>query len=249
MHKLTVCLMKVITWNISLTDPSFQAPVDWNRDLNIFEMHKIIEEEDPDIFSLQEMPSANFAKRFVNYHYVEPVNSHSGLVGVFVKKTYKIHSTTPIPPSIVLELSEEEEDQKFFFVGCHLLPYKQNANNRLDQMSVIFQIINRISEDLPVIIAGDMNMRESETKAIISTFAMDDAYWKSDKSKENQYTWDSRINLYHEEAFQFVCRFDRIFLKNTKIVDFKLIGNKPVSENPNHFISDHFGISAKVELS
>ncbi len=248
MDNHVIFFMKVITWNISLTGPSFQAPSDWNRDLNIFEMHKIIEEEDPDIFSLQEMPSANFAKRFVNYHFVEPVYSHSGLVGVFVKKTYKIHSTTPIPPSLVLELSKEESPN-FFFVGCHLLPYKQNADNRLDQMSVIFQIINQISEDYPVIIAGDMNMRENETKNMISTFDMNDAYWKSDKSKENQYTWDSRINLYHEEAFQFVCRFDRIFLKNAKVIDFKLIGNKPVSENLNHFISDHFGISAKIELS
>ena len=72
--------MKVLTWNISLTDPSFQSPADWNRDINIGEMHKIIEEEDPDIFSLQEIHSINFGKRFVDYHYVDPVESHSGLV-------------------------------------------------------------------------------------------------------------------------------------------------------------------------
>ena len=91
-------------------------------------------------------------------------------------------------------------------------------------------------------------MRENETKNMLSVFNMDDAFWHTDKSKENQYTWDSRINLYREEAFQFVCRFDRIFLRNAKIKDFKLIGNTPASENPNHFLSDHFGISAEIEI-
>ena len=134
--------MKVLTWNISLTDPSFQAPIDWNRNINIGEMHKIIEEEDPDIFSLQEIHSINFGKRFVNYNYVDPVASHSGLVGLFVKKTYEIHNAIPVPPSIVLELSKGE-GQRFFFVGCHLFPFKQNANIRIEQMSMMFQKLHQ----------------------------------------------------------------------------------------------------------
>ncbi|MHA2101012.1 MAG: endonuclease/exonuclease/phosphatase family protein [Candidatus Kariarchaeaceae archaeon] len=175
--------MRVLTWNISLTDPSFQAPSDWDRSLNMFEIHKIIEDENPDIFSLQEIPSVQFGKRFTEYNYVEPVASHSGLVGVFVKKTLKVHQVITVPPCIAVEISEltteGAEKNHFFFVGCHLFPFKQNAEIRIEQIGNLLQALKDVSDKYPIIIAGDMNMRENETKNMISTYDLDDAYWKT----------------------------------------------------------------------
>ena len=136
----------------------------------------------------------------------------------------------------------------FVFVGCHLFPFKQNAEIRIEQIGDLLRALTNISDKYPIIMAVDMNMRESETKNMVSTYELDDAYWKTDQAPEFKYTWDSRVNLYREDAFQFVCRFDRIFLSNERVGTFKLIGNHPASENPNHFISDHFGISAEIEL-
>ena len=91
-----------------------------------------------------------------------------------------------------------------------------------------------------------MNMRENETSEMLAKFNLDDAYLQGEQNKTEKHTWDSKINKYREEAFQFVCRFDRVFLRKFTPLNFKLIGNRPVSENPGHFLSDHFGIVVEI---
>ena len=82
--------MKLLSWNISLTQPSVSAPEDWDLSLNVHEITKLIQTEDPDVFSLQEMPSEKYGRRYGEYVSSTPVSSHSGWLSSFARKEFQI---------------------------------------------------------------------------------------------------------------------------------------------------------------
>lgn len=235
--------MKLLTWNISLTNPSFSAPDDWDPSLNVFEIHRVMEDEDPDIFLLQEMPKANFAKRFVDYDFTPPVTSHSGWLSSFVRKGVKLTNFYAKEYTSTVEVTTNEGS--FFLISCHLVPYKQNASLRLSQLQ---NIVSDLPADATLIIAGDMNMREDETKSVLEVLSVEDAF-QLVGSKEDKFTWNSRVNKYANTGFEYTARYDRVFVRGFGVKAFGLIGDKPVSENTGHFISDHYGITVELELS
>ena len=132
----------------------------------------------------------------------------------------------------------------FTFVACHLFPYKNNIATRLGQLE---DILSQVDKDQPLIIAGDMNMRESETERVLSTFSLEDAFLLKG-TKETKFTWDSKINKYHEKSHEFAARFDRVLVRGLEVSEFALIANRPSSEIKNHFLSDHYGISAELDF-
>lgn len=236
-------LLKVLTWNISHTDPSFSSPEDWDRIINVHEITQLIQSENSDIFCLQEMPTFKFGMRFIDYFHPEPVQSHSGWLSTFVRKNWKTRNF--FGQGFTSRIEIEYQDKYFTFVSCHLFPFKNNSSTRFGQLE---DILHEVDDDMPLIIAGDMNMREDETKQVLSSFNVKDAFYLKG-SKETKFTWDSRINRYNENSHKFIARFDRIFIRGFDISEFRLIGNKPISENNDHFLSDHYGIVAELNYS
>lgn len=242
--------MKLLTWNISLAQPSYSSPDDWIYNLNIFEIHSIIEKYEPSIFIFQEIPDENFCKRFVDYNYTTPIQTHSGFVSIFVHKSLKIEKELSLDHAsiIVVEIINK---QKIIISGCHLLPSKENSQLRLLQLAQIIAVTSQIqidadNESMPLIILGDMNLREVETKPILEKLQLQDVFWSLKIDKSQKFTWDSRINRYNKNSFEFIARFDRVFVRNLEVKSFKLIANTPVSENKHHYISDHFGILVEL---
>ena len=88
--------------------------------------------------------------------------------------------------------------------------------------------------------------------------------WKLAGSQDlTRYTWDTidhrddvqggSFNQYYGGSTrQYQARYDRIYCSKTAVADirvpsFDLIANLPLTSN-NHFLSDHFGISAVVNI-
>jgi endonuclease/exonuclease/phosphatase family metal-dependent hydrolase len=104
---------------------------------------------------------------------------------------------------------------------------------------------------------GDFNMRTAEDMdaetALQDGIGWIDA-WKASPpgpiKYASKFTWDSFINKYHEDGFQYRARYDRCYYRGEDIVrvnKFDLIGNVPVHNRPGDYLSDHFGML--VELS
>lgn len=253
--------MKFLSWNIALCDLSISSPPNWTKNETIYNVQKIIEDENPDIFTLQEMPSENFPKRFGNYVPSEIIESHSGYTGIMLRDRFKIINQKKIATkskermffndeSIVIKVRDTKNElQDFFVAGCHLHPFNQFKNVRFSQILVLLEFIKNNAEEtfqtIPIIIAGDMNMRETETIGVVNNLNLIDAYLKCG-TPESKYTWDTYKNAYYLNGEKFRARFDRIFLKNINCSNFRLIGNNPISDRENHFLSDHFGVSIEL---
>ncbi|MHA2168496.1 MAG: endonuclease/exonuclease/phosphatase family protein [Candidatus Kariarchaeaceae archaeon] len=238
--------LKILTWNIALAEPSNAAPDNWDLNTNLFEILKIIEKQDPDILTLQEMPSIKFIKRFVDFIQIEPVPSHSGYVGIFVKKHFEVLQTIQSPHWILVEIKDTHNEMQFYFAAAHLIPYNENRKQRMKQLKDIFASLS--NRDLPLLLAGDMNMREDETKSVLEKYVLKDAFLSTSQELNKKFTWNSRINKYHQNGKEFVCRFDRVFLRKLRLKTFDLVGNENMSENIGHYLSDHFGIVISVDF-
>lgn len=103
------------------------------------------------------------------------------------------------------------------------------------------------------ILLGDFNMRTAED--IHAETALQDGggrwmdAWKASPpgpiKYASKFTWDSFVNKYHEDGFQYRARYDRCYYRGEDIVGvekFDLIGNRPVEDRPGEYLSDHFGM-------
>lgn len=233
----------VVTWNIGLLTHSFSKPYDYDVSL-VDVLVKELKKCKADIIAIQEIPSPLILKllaKELDMTATPTAMSHAGPFAILYSSRVYLHDLEKFDPCLRALFSLGSIS--FEVLAVHLPHTKQGAELR-------FRIIEFISKKIELdhtILMGDMNMREAETRPIID-LGWDDAYWKSEKKKEHQYTWDSNTNLFRDGGFGFNVRFDRVFTKNYKIIEFELIGNKPLSSNPNHFLSDHFGIRTTLEF-
>lgn len=126
-------------------------------------------------------------------------------------------------------------------VSVHLAAGTQGAQQRSTQLRVLKQSLKDVTT--PLIIAGDTNMRESETRDACTTLACHDAFIEYGSPDAQKFTWDSFKNCYYENGIKFKARFDRVFCKNLTVSSFRLVGNVPVH---NSYASDHFGLFCEL---
>lgn len=114
-----------------------------------------------------------------------------------------------------------------------------------------------LQELLPVLIVGDMNMREAETTAVTDPagLGLSDAYLTAaasgTASANAKNTWDTRCNRYYDEGFKYACRYDRVFCKGAEwagVRAFELVGHMPEHGVEGFYLSDHFGIVATLDV-
>lgn len=239
-------MFSLLTWNIALNKVSYSAPDDWDADTNLVEMLQLIEEKDPDVLCLQEMPKPNFGLRFVDYHPIPAIESHSGYTSVFLKKSkFEIIEYGQFSGGVLAKIKSKDGD--FYISSIHLFPFKDNDQPRLQQLAQILLYVAQ-HENLPLIISGDSNMREAETKKVLS-LDLKDAFFEAKSPKEHKFSWNSKMNIHSEGGFPFSARFDRIFIRDFNVLKFELTANTPVSENSTHFLSDHFALYVELDIS
>jgi endonuclease/exonuclease/phosphatase family metal-dependent hydrolase len=234
----------MVTFNINLNSISFSAPSDWNKEKNAKAISNRIEDLNPDVFSLQEIPDEEFCQRFSDkYQYSPLVASHSGFSSTFVKHQYEFIEQIVRTPFSGHKITYQ--DQIIILLGGHLLPFEGNYPLRFENLQ---KIISDMEEDEKLIIFGDMNMRENETRSVTEQLSLQDAFITIGEPSNQRFTWDSSINIFRKDAYTFIARFDRIFYRNLRLVDFQIVFNQPILFSTNHFLSDHFGLFAKFRL-
>ena len=238
----------IVSINVSGFQPSQEAPRDWDP---ILAFHELMLKESPDIIALQEVPhhglDGNWLPGYVN---VGTKPSHCENVLLLVKNEWAPHTIQikKIDAPVVLvniEFSTPQQQKSIIFGSCHLEPYKEGAAIRIAQLK---KALDLCTKGDVIILAGDYNMRVKEDSKV-EALGLKDAWKEAGSDKSHKNTWDSTKNRYHGiGAYQFTCRFDRIYLKGEMDVDdFHLIGDQPLT-NPFHYLSDHFGMIAKIRI-
>lgn len=257
---------KILTFNVAEFQPHSQAPVGFNPRR---EFLKELKKHRPDVLALQELPDG--APSFPGYDCLGTARSHCGFVGLFVRDGFMedaggVMRTIPSKELMPSEMMAAEPPfvlasiilncGKYLVIGsCHLEPFKQGASIRYAQLEAVR------NESAYMVLAGDMNMRKDEDRPA-EDMGWEDAWKKGGGKATEQFTWDSKVNLYHRDGFGFNCRFDRIYLRSIdKVESFRLIANDPLDNDDGasmaktttpfgnrFYLSDHFGIVSTLTI-
>jgi endonuclease/exonuclease/phosphatase family metal-dependent hydrolase len=277
--------IKLVTFNVAEFKRHSQAPPGFDPRRAFLEELKL---HQPDILALQELPPEDdhqqCSSSFSGYQCVGTTPSHCGLVGLFIRSAFLQEAQASFTrvwppavtngvdmmagdrvPAVLAYIAWQSTGVALVVSSCHLEPFKEGKKVRAAQLQAIAKAAT-LKYNIPatrMILAGDMNMRQAEDAAVEKLLGQDnwtDAWKQAGSSRQEAYTWDSSINHYHGmDAFQFHCRFDRVYLYNVKIVQsFQLMANKPMSSSSstsndpydspnrhgqyNYYLSDHFGI-------
>eukprot|EP00037_Helgoeca_nana_P025878 m.287380 g.287380 ORF g.287380 m.287380 type:complete len:98 (-) comp27073_c0_seq10:337-630(-) len=96
-----------------------------------------------------------------------------------------------------------------------------------------------------------MNMRTTEDNPAQGLGGgLTDAWKVSGSSPEQKMTWNSFVNKYHAEGFEFTARYDRIYTHGpaVHVENFALVGSQPIGDRESHYLSDHFGIVCELRV-
>lgn len=250
--------IKILTLNVAEFKPHSQAPREFIPQKVFLEE---LERHRADVLALQELP---LNLDIPGYQCIGTVASHCGYVGLFVLEDFaseKIASVKRVLPRVMMMADDIPVvlvtirflDGKELVVGsCHLEPFNHGKEIRLAQLQAISDISTK-TKSSTMILAGDMNMRQSEDVPVEEIGSWKDAWKEAGSIRREAFTWNSKINHYHaEDSFQFHCRFDRVYLRNAKGVrTFRLMANEPldnIRSGSTYYLSDHFGIVTTVVI-
>lgn len=232
--------LSLISWNINMFNPDKLE----NKNKIISEINNQVNNQDF-IFLLES--SFDFVSELLktkissNYLLFNNVTlSHGGLIHLLYNKKIKdkidVLKTDELPFVII---KYTNQNKSIFIGGCHLAPFPENGEVRLNQLLFIRSIIP-INENLVLI--GDMNIREKETKFMEKENNVLNLRDSGDKRK----TWYRAF--FEPDKVNITSRFDRLFLSpNVKLNNFDLFGKK--YENKKLvLLSDHLAIKAEIEV-
>jgi len=140
------------------------------------------------------------------------------------------------------------DGRNFLLINTHLESTKDFAEVRMDQLKRAFNHVKKANSSKTVILAGDLNIRDSEVSKVGLPENVQDMWVANGSRKEVEHTWDTLRNNNVEIPSKFKprLRFDRVYLRPSQSGDIKpehfgLVGIQKV---PGHqlFPSDHWGI-------
>lgn len=230
--------LKLISWNINMFRPD---KPELEKDI-IAELNKQV--DDSDIIILIESSYGfvnNLLKTSIKKKYVELKKfsvSHGGIINIL--HTNKIKDIQHIDvESPVLLIKFKIDEKTVFLGGCHLAPFPENTEKRIQELLIIRSVVPLNSN---LILVGDMNIREKETKFLEKKDNVMQLKDSGDKSK----TWYRAF--FDDTSYHITSRFDRLFISpNMKINKFELFGKKFKNKKVT-FLSDHMAIKADINL-
>jgi endonuclease/exonuclease/phosphatase family metal-dependent hydrolase len=189
--------LTLVSYNVAGCQPSKVAPSKWTQfdSLTAIEKEILQNERKPDIVALQEFPSfALDRKRILSeYNLIGYQASHAPYVALFVHQKWnaeKVHQDMNGLPAIVAEIDLSSTDdtnhstttsnmnqprRRVWIASVHLEPFADGASRRKRQMESL--VSQATAEKVPLIIAGDTNMRVAEDKGIENDLGLHD-FWK-----------------------------------------------------------------------
>jgi len=270
---LTVNEFTLVSMNIAGCHPSKEAPRGWGQQDATEAITNELLRTDPDVLALQECPGgADWASRwFPGYQVQGATYSHVDQVMLLVRDG--IHSEAQEGhnlPAVMAKLTIEE-GREFLIASVHLEPFREGKRDRLRQMKSLIQTAQK--RNIPLVIAGDTNMRVAEDSSMENLLHLVDLWKQSGTGNATKWTWDTKdhgthFNRYYGDSTrEYVARYDRVYVWQppppppvastssctqgsqaaVTVQSFELLANQPVS-NKFHFLSDHFGISVTFQL-
>ena len=78
-----------------------------------------------------------------------------------------------------------------------------------------------------------------------------DAWKSAGANSDSKFSWNTFTNKYYEDGFQYRARYDRCYIRGDvfSVREFGLIGNHPVENRSGDYLSDHFGLSVRLDVS
>ncbi|GIL74859.1 hypothetical protein Vretimale_2436 [Volvox reticuliferus] len=239
----------LLTYNINDGMISESAPTGWTLDEQHDRLSDLICERRPDLLCLQEcftFPS----KLMGDYDFHGEVPSHRGSCFIGTLKDAPLRVAGPalaVGPCILLPLClcRAAEERRFLAASAHLAPFAEFGPVRARQIAAI---VAAAPAGEPLVLAGDFNMREKEN-AVGTRHSLLDAWVEGGSPVSERWSWNTHVNRYYTEGHKYTARYDRVLYRGCRILNFELVGNQPCSRNKTHYLSDHFGLYVRLQLT
>jgi endonuclease/exonuclease/phosphatase family metal-dependent hydrolase len=164
----------LVTYNVAGCQPSKMAPTSWTMTDSAQAIESEILKDNPDVIALQEIPE-QYSKTMLSegYKLVGTKSTHAPYVALFVRKEIDVKRVKSNQidrlPVVVGELlfsfhdKQMQQQQRFWIASVHLEPFGEGASTRQKQLQSLVEEAKK--EQVPLIIAGDTNMRVAEDYA------------------------------------------------------------------------------------
>ncbi len=283
--------LTIVSMNLAACEPSQSASRDWTHQKSIHAMRAEILKFSPDIIALQECPSPSggqfsVSRIFPAYQSMGATYSHADQVILLVRRgisarPISLNANAKHLPAVMAEISWKKNDnnrqsqshRRLLIASVHLVPFQSGAKLRKEQVKSLLQKASDLS--LPLLFAGDTNMRVSEDATMEKELNLRDVWKLAGSNPRTKFTWNTKDNrknknggggggggsfnrYYGEDTRQYNARYDRIYISSNEpeIMEvskkekptFQLIANEPVNNNNLHFLSDHFGMMSQIKL-
>jgi len=229
--------LTLVSLNVAGCQPSADAPRGWNQKASTDSIREEILSHNPDIIALQECPGTESwaDTTFLNYTTIGATRSHADNVILLVKKGIQAHrvkvpttmTTTRWLPAVISNLTYKS--RSLLLASVHLAPFKEGEDTRRQQIADALSLAveegegggttGRRGRRLPLIMAGDMNMRQSEDVGMKRQGWTD--FWQSAGSERStKFTWDTMnhgtsFNRYYGDLTrEYNARYDRIYFQS-----------------------------------
>uniref|UniRef100_A0A8C8B6F0 Tyrosyl-DNA phosphodiesterase 2 n=1 Tax=Otus sunia TaxID=257818 RepID=A0A8C8B6F0_9STRI len=135
----------------------------------------------------------------------------------------------------------------------HLESTKNHSKERIKQLQIVLNKMQKESESTTVIFGGDTNLRDSEvTKLGSLPKSITDIWEVLGKPQHCRYTWDTHSNTNLDAAYKCKMRFDRIYFRpaadGAQIIprSMDLLGLQKL--DCGRFPSDHWGLLCNFDV-
>ncbi|KAL2080534.1 hypothetical protein ACEWY4_024327 [Coilia grayii] len=210
----------------------------------------------PDIVLLQEVvpPYIQYIrKRAVSYTIIEGGEEGYFTALMLKKSRVKFLKSEIIPYPMtqmmrnLLIAQVNFQGQELCLMTSHFESCKNQSNERMNQLQLMFRKMRETSENTTIIFGGDTNLRDTEVAKVGGLPAGVCDVWETLGREEHcRYTWDTKANGNKSVPYVSRCRFDRVYLRpapqpHKMAVDHMvLVGQEKLQ--CGRYVSDHWGI-------
>ena len=226
--------LNIISWNINMFKPDKPE----NKVKIINELNKQVNDEDFIILIessfgfISDLLKSEISKKYLLLDNL--TLTHGGFINVLYNKNIKNKITNIELNDLPFSLIKYTNPNTIYIAGCHLAPFPQNGEVRIQQLMTLRSLI---PENENLVIIGDMNIRESETKFMKNKNNALNLIDSGDKRK----TWFR--SFFETSQVNISSRFDRLFISPNLSVDkFDLFGKSNLN-----LLSDHLAIKVSLQ--
>ncbi|NWS70187.1 TYDP2 phosphodiesterase, partial [Crotophaga sulcirostris] len=216
----------------------------------------------PDVVFLQEVvpPYLFFLQMKASSYTIIPGNIDGYFTAIMLKKSrVKLlkHEIVPFPTTAMMRnllvVHVSISGNELCLMTSHLESTKDSSTERVKQLQIVLNKMQKESESTAVIFGGDTNLRDSEVKKLGDLPKNISDIWEFlGKPQHCRYTWDTHSNTNLNARYKCKMRFDRIYFRPAAdgghIIprSMDLIGLEKL--DCGRFPSDHWGLLCNFDV-